>query len=155
MTHRIEALSAALLASSLTTACGNHMDDDDAAAFSDRIRAARTEVSRHHGAVATAPTRSNVLEEVDYHDGQMSAVMDGMDGMMTGRMAHCSGSGMPRMHEMMGAMDTEMAAHGQDMKNTATLEEAREQCQGHTESMNGMLDTMQAALGSMGCMGNH
>jgi len=155
MTHIGETLSVALLVTSLASACGNDMDDDDAVAFGNQIRAARTEISRHHGAVVAAPTRSNMLAEVDYHDAQMSAVMDGMDGTMTGRMSQCSGSGMPRMHEMMGAMDTEMAAHGQNMKNTATLDEARERCMAHTESMDGMLDTMQAALGSMGCMGNH
>jgi hypothetical protein len=130
------------------------MDDGDVGALSNQIQAARTEVARHHDAALVAPALSDMMTEVDHHEARMSGILDGMNGMMGGMMSHCSGSGMTRMHEMMGAMDSEMTTHRQDMGNAMTVEDARAQCTAHTESMDGMLDNMHAGLNAMGCMNN-
>jgi hypothetical protein len=148
----IQSLSA-ILVLNLASGCGSHHDgDDDVSALRGQVQAARTEVGRHHDAALAAPTLSALMTEVDHHDTRMSGIMDGMNGRMGGMMSHCSGSGMMRMRGMMGDLETAMDSHRADMRDMPALEEAREQCSAHTESMNGMLDGMHAALDSMGCM---
>jgi hypothetical protein len=153
MMHPIETLCAAVVAAGLTSACTmNHMDDGDASAVGEQIQAARSEVRRHHEAAMAAPTLSELMDEADSHDTRMSEIMADMNGRMGSMMSRCSGSGMAGMHDMMGAMASEMTAHRKNMAGTPTLEDARTQCRAHTESMNGMLDDMRAGLGSVSCM---
>jgi hypothetical protein len=143
----------AILVLSLASGCGSHHDgDDDVSALRSQVQAARTEVGRHHDAALAAPSLSALMTEVDHHDARMSDLMDGMNGMMGGMMSHCSGSGMMRMRGTMGDLETAMSSHRAEMRAVLGVEEAREQCSAHTESMNGMLDGMNAALGSMGCL---
>ena len=152
MKRAIQSLSA-ILVLSLTSGCGSHHDgEDDVSALRGQVQAARTEVGRHHDAALAAPTHPALMTEVDHHDARMSGIMDGMNGMMGGMMSHCSGSGMMRMHGRMGDLETAMDSHREDMRDMLSLEDARQLCSAHTESMNGMLDDMHAALGSMDCM---
>ena len=152
MTRAIQSFSG-ILVLSLASSCGSHHDEvDDVSALRSQVQAVRTEVGRHHDAALAAPTLAVFMTEVDDHDARMSEIMDGMKGMMGGMMSHCSGSGMMRMRGMMGDLETAMDSHREDMRDMPALEDAREQCSAHTESMYGMLDGMHAALGNVACM---
>ena len=138
---------------SVLTACGmDHMSGSNVTALSDGIQEARAEVTRHDNAIENALSISVVPNEVDRYETNMGNIMSSMSSTMGGMMSHCSGSGMGTMHGVMGDLTAELSDHRTLMVGETDLAEARVACTAHVTRVNGMLDGMHGALGSMGCM---
>ena len=135
------------------TACGmDHMGGSNVVALSEGIQEARAEVTRHDNAIESAQSTSVVPTEVDRYETNMGNIMSSMSSTMGGMMSHCSGSGMGTMHGVMGDLTAELSDHRTLMVGETDLADARAACTAHVTRVNGMLDGMHGALGSMGCM---
>lgn len=153
MTYRFSALFPVIVAGALSMACGEDMHDQSSGSMQNELQAGRTEVDRHHDAVLHAATLAALPIELERHMGRMGNIKTqmnrAMDGMM---MSHCEGSGMSRMHDMIGSMSADVQAYQAGMAHAATLEEARSQCSAYTHTMQGLFQNMQITLNGMGCM---
>ena len=138
---------------SVLTACGmDHMGGSNVTPLADRIQDARAELTRHNNAIESAQTIGVVPAEVERYETSMSNIMSGMSSTMRGMMSHCGGSGMGTMHGMMDDVTTELSVHRTVMLGETDLGDTRVACAEHVTRVNGMLDGMHRALGSMGCM---
>lgn len=110
----------------------------------------RAENHAHRDAASTTDSLASMRDEMVRHRGTMSGMMDDMGAAMDGMM-DCAGPGMGDLRGMHDAMNGEMNHHAATMDSETSLGPANAEVLRHAGVVDGMLDTMDDAIGRMGC----